>query len=231
VSQQNLSWNELDERQLTLFPEDFPVSHSALQENKKEKTMTVTSGQKCLELYQNSSPLGCLVRTLLVSSAWHSTRCALTWRIKVTKSNRFLFQLLVSPPTTKGNDALFWRTPSASDGEGGAMEMRANCSGHYKLRDHVLAKKQIILANSNSERGCLWENNRKDAEDVRKSPGREELRNWDVEPNVGRVANGVSARVHRLKCLGNAVVPQQVFPILKAIAEIERGYRGQNINS
>jgi DNA (cytosine-5)-methyltransferase 1 len=31
---------------------------------------------------------------------------------------------------------------------------------------------------------------------------------WEVEPNVGRVANGVSGRVDRLKQLGNAVVPQ-----------------------
>ena len=30
---------------------------------------------------------------------------------------------------------------------------------------------------------------------------------WDIEPNVGRVANGIPARSHRLKCLGNAVVP------------------------
>ena len=45
---------------------------------------------------------------------------------------------------------------------------------------------------------------------------------WAAEPNVGRVANGVSSRVDRLKCLGNAVVPQQVYPILKAIADIER---------
>lgn len=44
---------------------------------------------------------------------------------------------------------------------------------------------------------------------------------WAVEPAVGRVANGIPARVDRLKCLGNAVVPQQVYPILKAIAEIE----------
>lgn len=45
---------------------------------------------------------------------------------------------------------------------------------------------------------------------------------WRVEPNIPRVATGVKNRVDRLKCLGNAVVPQQVYPILAAIAEIER---------
>jgi len=32
---------------------------------------------------------------------------------------------------------------------------------------------------------------------------------WDTEPNIGRVANGVEHRVHRLKGLGNAQVPLQ----------------------
>lgn len=40
---------------------------------------------------------------------------------------------------------------------------------------------------------------------------------WAVEPDVGRVANGVPSRVDRLKCLGNAVVPQQFYPIFLAI--------------
>ena len=40
---------------------------------------------------------------------------------------------------------------------------------------------------------------------------------WDSEPNVGRVADGVSSRTHRLKCLGNAVVPQIPEIIGKAI--------------
>jgi DNA (cytosine-5)-methyltransferase 1 len=44
---------------------------------------------------------------------------------------------------------------------------------------------------------------------------------WATEPDVGRVVNGLPHRVDRLRCLGNAVVPQQVYPILKAIAEIE----------
>lgn len=44
---------------------------------------------------------------------------------------------------------------------------------------------------------------------------------WAVEPGVGRVAHGIPSRVDRIKCLGNAVVPQQVYPILAAIAELE----------
>jgi len=45
---------------------------------------------------------------------------------------------------------------------------------------------------------------------------------WPTEPGVGRVADGLSQRVDRIKCLGNAVVPQQVYPLLRAIAKIER---------
>ena len=40
---------------------------------------------------------------------------------------------------------------------------------------------------------------------------------WDVEPDVGRVAHGVSGRVHRLKGLGNAIVPQIAEEIGRAI--------------
>ena len=46
---------------------------------------------------------------------------------------------------------------------------------------------------------------------------------WATEPAVGRVADGISHRVDRLRALGNAVVPQQAFPIFQAIAAIEMG--------
>lgn len=42
---------------------------------------------------------------------------------------------------------------------------------------------------------------------------------WLPEPDVGRVANGVPSRVDRLKCLGNAIVPQIVEQIGYAIME------------
>jgi DNA (cytosine-5)-methyltransferase 1 len=44
---------------------------------------------------------------------------------------------------------------------------------------------------------------------------------WKPEPDVGRVANGVPRRSHRLKQLGNAVVPQVVEQIAKSIWNIE----------
>lgn len=44
---------------------------------------------------------------------------------------------------------------------------------------------------------------------------------WAIEPSVGRVANGISNRVDRLKQLGNAVVPQIPELIGRAIMEFE----------
>lgn len=43
------------------------------------------------------------------------------------------------------------------------------------------------------------------------------------EYGIPRIAVGVKDRVNRLKCLGNAVVPQQFYPVFQAIADIERG--------
>ena len=40
---------------------------------------------------------------------------------------------------------------------------------------------------------------------------------WKFEPDVGRVAHGIPGRVHRLKALGNSIVPQIVEEIGKAL--------------
>ena len=47
---------------------------------------------------------------------------------------------------------------------------------------------------------------------------------WKSEPkDIPRLTTETKNRAARLKTLGNAVVPQQVFPILRAIADIETG--------
>ena len=47
---------------------------------------------------------------------------------------------------------------------------------------------------------------------------RGEVAIWQPEPGVGRMAHGVSNRPHRLKGLGNSIVPQVATVILKAMA-------------
>lgn len=49
---------------------------------------------------------------------------------------------------------------------------------------------------------------------------------WSTEPNVGGVVLRFPSMVDRLrlKCLGNAVVPQQFYPVFRAIAEVEEMY-------
>ena len=120
--------------QLTLFQEDSPASRFPLPGSVEAARMTVTSGQKCSELYANSGPAGSLARMLLGSSIWRSTRCTLTWKMRVTPSKRLLFRLVPSMPRTGATDAplsgverwkenitgedgepVLWKTPIASD--------------------------------------------------------------------------------------------------------------------
>ena len=98
--------------------------------------MTVTSGRKCLESYESSTPLGSLVRMCLTSSIWHSTRCLLTWKVKVTKSNVSLFRLAASMPRTKESGSQFWPTPST----GAAL---CGGTGNFKTLQ-AMARKGLI---------------------------------------------------------------------------------------
>lgn len=77
------------------------------------------------------------------------------------------------------------------------------------------------LADTISERGCGGHAAWKDAADAGQPSRRARSRPWDLEPDVGRVANGVPSRVDRLRALGNAVVPQIPEIIGRAILEAE----------
>jgi len=86
--------------ELTSSQVDSPANRSVLPGSKEARRMTVGSGRKCSELLSKHNPLGSLLKTLLVSSTWHSTRCWLTWKPKTTPRQRLYFQLAVKMPST-----------------------------------------------------------------------------------------------------------------------------------
>ena len=115
--------------QLTLFPAASPASRSPSPGSDEAREMTVTSGLKCCELLRSSGPAGCLVKMLLASSIWRSTRCFLTWKPSATPGGRSLFLLRPSTPRTGGTDAPSWPTPTAADTYTGRMKSTQQKAG------------------------------------------------------------------------------------------------------
>ena len=86
-----------------------------------------------------------------------------------------------SSPLSAGEEA-----PHAADVEqGGTLLADTNSEGSEYARE--MQERGECFSGRNSTSHSSW---------------------WDIEPAVGRVANGVPSRVDRLRCLGNAVVPQ-----------------------
>ncbi|MDF2573039.1 MAG: site-specific DNA-methyltransferase [Sporomusa sp.] len=103
----------------------------------------------------------------------------------------------------------------------------AYCTGGY-----FDGKRTFIVASPNDRSTTLWRNsqfqsnveinawggnNRRRAEEFNAGKRR------PLESRPYGVVNGIPDRVDRIKALGNAVRPQQIYPIFKAIADIEYG--------
>jgi hypothetical protein len=96
------------------------ANHSQWQEKEKGQMMNATYGEKCLEQFKKLNPNTSLQKMSLVSriltGAWFSSRCALTWKLKGTKFNRLLFQL--QPKTLRTDEigaGLLLKTPCSAD--------------------------------------------------------------------------------------------------------------------
>jgi len=85
--------------------------------------------------------------------------------------------------------------------------------GTRSREEHGPRYGRAALADPDRQRGRGRPTDREDAGDAGKPSSdprdnRSGVGEWLAEPNVGRVAHGVPARAHRLRALGNAVVPQ-----------------------
>ena len=95
------------------------ASHTALQEKGSVRKTNATCGRTCLEQYEKLSQStwwGKMFGELLVGTGdWYSTRCKLTWKLKVTPSSRAYFQLAVSTLPIDENEFGLLPTATASD--------------------------------------------------------------------------------------------------------------------
>ena len=80
----------------------------------KARQMTVTSGRGLLKSLSKQDPMYAFLRTLLVTSAWESTRCYLTWQLKVTMRGHAYLELSVKTPRTADNESGLLHTPTAT---------------------------------------------------------------------------------------------------------------------
>jgi hypothetical protein len=117
---------DLSLEQLTFFAEASPASPGPLPASKPERGTLVISGRKCFDWHWCFGRAGSWWRTLAASSAWHSTRCGLTWKVRVTPLGRPYCQLAVSMPRTAGIASGLWLpTPTGMDA-GGTLQATAN---------------------------------------------------------------------------------------------------------
>ena len=77
--------------------------------------------------------------------------------------------------------------------------------------------------------GCRNEQRTQDKEEfgdaIRKGITVKCFSEWEPEPGVDRMVNGIPNRVDRLRGLGNAIVPQVADRIFKTILEVEEDYQ------
>lgn len=179
--------------QLTLFMEDTHASRFHPRALEEVKRTLVTSGRILCDSLGSSGPLGLLERMLLGTypSAWMP--CCTIWRVQRTPHGRSVFRLELSERPTADTESSWLPTPTARDSSG-ATNTTAIQRNRYK---------------------------RGDVEILASCPCRIPQLHDISAPRILRAADGLPNRTHRIKALGNAVVPQQAYPIFRAILKIE----------
>jgi hypothetical protein len=199
---------ELNTEAATSSQADFLASHSALPGSDEARRMTVISGRRCCVLLRKQDPLGCLARTFLESSRWNSTTCFLTWKDSDLEGIGYATRPFVIPACAVDarhrRNRLWIVCRDVSNGNKQGVEGRISAS----------------VRECSSERSTWSQDSFTDTtgESTRRiAISRSECCEWLPEPDVGRVAHGIPARVDRLRGLGNAIVPQVAFEILREI--------------
>ncbi len=103
----------------TCSPAAFRASLFPLPDADEERQTTVSSGQRCFDLWlrahQNGSSLKTFMASFLSKTAWYSDRCSMIWSPQITSANRSLFRLAAFQHHTFATDFGLLPTVVAAD--------------------------------------------------------------------------------------------------------------------
>lgn len=223
-----------------LFPQASRVSLTALRERVGAIVTSVTCGERLRECSEKFARAGLSVRIRPVCfqekiNGISDESFPTLPRWGITSGGEY-GALATWERRTSGSGCSLWRTPTASDGEfsGRSSERLADRwenqkqkhlseqVAHAELRGGGVLSGNLHYTYGKGRGADETAGSARRGNDQRGGAPRHASGEWwEVEPDVGRVADGVSARVDRLRGLGNAVVPYQALPIFEAIAEYE----------
>jgi len=213
--------------QLTLFVGDSHASHSLMPGSEQAQKMTAHSGRKCIESFAKHSQLGSLVKTFAGFVSMELDNCLSDLETLGYACQTFVIPACaVDAPHRRDRVWIIANTDQQHDDKrrlrtGEIFGERPEASG--------VQRSEPISSNSNSKPACAINDETPGLQGIasdteregpqgfgaehrlRKNPAEIQIGGscrWEPEPSVGRVANGISNRVHRLRGLGNAVVPQ-----------------------
>jgi len=205
---------------LTSFRAAFHVLTSASQDGEPD-------------LMESTPPCGITWRGWLAkfdhdSYSWKTAQCSFiedsdeslaTFPASGMTRGGLLWELSMLEHRIKGTERGLWRTPDTGGGDIWPAQAGQESSREWSAHPDQIggpSEQSKIMANSSGQ----------NAQRRWKSLGVQEERDppsgtgwWAIEPNVGRVADGVAARVDRLKAIGNGQVPAVAATAWKLLSE------------
>jgi len=235
----NIVKKELILDELISSQEDSPASLFPMQENEKEQTTAVISGQRCLRLSESLNRPMSLAKMLLASSAWkmaeHLKGYSLIWKMKGTRSNHLLFQLV---PLVRGTDGTEYGLLPTMQTQGLKIcENKKTKFADIKMLPIITTFADTQKAKCESTRdtrtgGNGFTNSCKDVSDT-VSQRLQTRRKWNVsgnkeqssknyaktenwwqsEPDVGRVAHGIPGTLDRINGINYETIRKELFAL------------------
>ena len=103
------------------------------------------------------------------------------------------------------------RTTTVADTK--SERTRKNDERVWERSSRASRRETTTIPNTNSDR------EKRNQSKNRQGSGSEQNNWWDLEPKLGRVAHGIPDRTHRLRALGNSVVPHIPYYLAQSILE------------